>query len=175
MYRISELGREFGLARSTLLYYDRVGLLVPSARSAAGYRLYNSEDRERLEAICSFRQAGLGVEAICAILDSAGDDVGRVLQRRLQEIGREIRELQNQQRVLAGLVKLQGAEGSVAGLDKELFVSVLRATGLDEAAMHQFHQEFERHDPQAHQAFLLALGIPEIEAQRIRRLAQEAS
>lgn len=41
MYHISQLAQQFGLSRSTLLYYDRIGLLSPSARSEAGYRQYS--------------------------------------------------------------------------------------------------------------------------------------
>ena len=41
---VGRLARRFGLARSTLLYYDRIGVLRPSARSAAGYRLYDAGD-----------------------------------------------------------------------------------------------------------------------------------
>ena len=58
MYRISQLAEQFGLSRSTLLYYDRIGLLSPSARSEAGYRQYSAADRGRLESICSLRRAG---------------------------------------------------------------------------------------------------------------------
>jgi len=59
MYRISELARRFGLSRSTLLYYDRIGLMRPSHRTAAGYRVYTSEDEQRLEAICNYRHTDM--------------------------------------------------------------------------------------------------------------------
>ncbi|MCA9522798.1 MAG: MerR family transcriptional regulator [Myxococcales bacterium] len=58
-YTISALARSVGLARSTLLYYDRIGLLSPSSRSSASYRLYDEEARERLEAIRTYRAVGL--------------------------------------------------------------------------------------------------------------------
>ena len=58
----------FNLSRSTLLYYHRIGLLRPNARSPAGYRLYSDDDKERLTAICNFRQAGLGLEEIRKLL-----------------------------------------------------------------------------------------------------------
>jgi len=63
MYQITTLAKASGLSRSTLLYYDRIGLLCPSGRSAAGYRLYSARDKERLALICSYRQAGLALEA----------------------------------------------------------------------------------------------------------------
>ena len=51
MFLITELAREFGLSRSTLLYYNRIGLLRPAGRSMAGYRLYSTKDRDTLALI----------------------------------------------------------------------------------------------------------------------------
>jgi DNA-binding transcriptional MerR regulator len=87
MYRITQLARKFGLSRSTLLYYDRIGLLSPSGRSKADYRLYSPADCERLEAICAYRRAGLTMEDICSLLSLEGDDSSAVLQRRLKLLG----------------------------------------------------------------------------------------
>ncbi|HJW09434.1 MAG TPA: MerR family transcriptional regulator, partial [Holophagaceae bacterium] len=56
---ISALARAFGLSRSALLHYDRVGLLRPARRSAKGYRVYSEADARRLEDICTLRRAGL--------------------------------------------------------------------------------------------------------------------
>ena len=56
MLTISQLGRRFGLSRSTLLYYDSIGLLSPSLRSRANYRLYSRSDVERMELIDVYRQ-----------------------------------------------------------------------------------------------------------------------
>ncbi|GAM10898.1 HTH-type transcriptional activator TipA [Geobacter sp. OR-1] len=169
MFRITELARQFGLSRSTLLYYDRIGLLSPSGRSGANYRCYSDADRERLASICSLRQAGVDIEGIRAILASSGDDPGAVLQRRLNEIGGEIQALQTKQRLLAGMLRLKGEGGPKSALDKEMFVSMLRAAGMDDNAMKQLHVEFERREPQAHHAFLLSLGISENEALQIRK------
>jgi MerR family transcriptional regulator, thiopeptide resistance regulator len=173
MYRISELADQFGLSRSTLLYYDRVGLLSPSVRSAAGYRLYSASDRERLAAITTFRQAGLGMDDIRLILTSADDDSTMVLQRRLHEIGKEICELQTKQQVLTGMLRMKGQGGPKSSVDKDMFVSMLRAAGMDEHAMKQLHVEFERREPEAHHTFLLSLGISENEALHIRKLSAD--
>src|SRR5262245_19662656 len=51
-YSISRLARAFGLSRSTLLYYDRIGLLAPSGRTGSGYRSYSEKDYRQLERIC---------------------------------------------------------------------------------------------------------------------------
>jgi len=174
MFRISELARQFGLSRSTLLYYHRIGLLTPSGRSGSGYRLYSSSDRERLEAICSFRQAGLGIEDIRSILSAVGDDTTAIMQQRLRSVGKEIRSLQASQRLLAGMLRLQGQGGPESAVDKEMFVGLLRTAGMDDEAMRRLHAEFEQRAPEAHHNFLLMLGIPEIEINLIRRLSAEA-
>lgn len=59
MYTVSKLANEFNLSGSTLLYYDRIGLLSPSGRSESNYRLYSEDDAERLRKICMFREAGV--------------------------------------------------------------------------------------------------------------------
>jgi DNA-binding transcriptional MerR regulator len=168
MYRISQLAEQFGLSRSTLLYYDRIGLLSPSGRSEAGYRHYSPVDRERLESICSLRRAGMDLAGIRAILAAAGDDTTTLLRRRLDEIGAEIDALRTKQRLLAGMLKLQGEGGPASAVNKEMFVAMLRAAGMDDAAMKKLHQEFERREPEAHHAFLLSLGISAQEALQIR-------
>ncbi len=169
MYRISQLAEQFGLSRSTLLYYDRIGLLSPSDRNEAGYRQYSAVDRGRLESICSLRRAGMDIEGIRAILATAGDDTTAVLRRRLDEIGAEIEALRTKQHLLAGMLKVQGKGGPGATVNKEMFVAMLRAAGMDEAAMKKLHVEFERREPEAHHAFLLSLGISEKEALLIRK------
>ncbi len=173
MFLVRELAREFGLSRSTLLYYDRIGLLTPSGRNGAGYRLYSPEDRDRLATICSFRQAGLTIEDIRRVLSTAGDGSGPVLRRRMGEIGEEIRALKAKQHLLGKMVEADSAGEPPAGVDKEAWVEMLRAAGMDEAAMHRWHREFERRAPEAHHHFLLALGISDEEAELIRKQSRE--
>ena len=102
-YTISKLGRLFGLSRSTLLYYDRIGLLIPSGRTHAGYRCYSETDCLRLERICGFRRAGLALKEIRAILAS-GKTSAAVLERRFHEIGKEISILKVKQGLLSRML-----------------------------------------------------------------------
>jgi DNA-binding transcriptional MerR regulator len=175
MFRISELARKFGLSRSTLLYYDHIGLLTPSRRSESGYRLYSLHDRDRLATICSFRQAGLTIEDIRRVLCKEEDADGVVLQRRMREIGEEIRTLQTQQRLLGKMLQVQSRGELPVTVDKQAWIEMLRAAGMDEAAMERWHAEFERRAPEAHHQFLLALGISEDETLFIRKQSLEES
>jgi DNA-binding transcriptional MerR regulator len=173
MFRITDLARKFGLSRSTLLYYDQIGLLPPSGRSEAGYRMYSQDDRDRLATICSFRQAGLTIEDIRCVLSMEDDANGAVLRRRMRALGEEIRTLQTQQRLLGKMLQVQSSGELPVTVDKQAWIEMLRAAGMDESAMSRWHTEFERRAPEAHQQFLLALGITEEEVLCIRKRSRE--
>jgi hypothetical protein len=54
-------------------------------------------------------------------------------------------------------------------VDVNQWVAMFRAIGLDDAAMHRWHREFEQHHPEAHQGFLEWLGLPTDRIAEIRR------
>lgn len=171
MFRITELARKHGLSRSTLLYYDRIGLLVPSERNEAGYRLYSLNDHEKLSTICSFRQAGLTIEDIRRMLSMEDDTNGMVLKRRIRELEKEIRTLRTQQHLLGKMLQVQSLGELPMTIDKQVWIEMLRAAGMDETAMKTWHTEFECRAPEAHLNFLLSLGISEAEAALIREFS----
>lgn len=168
-YSISRLARLFGLSRSTLLYYDRIGLLPSSGRSAAGYRLYTIMDHDRLDRICRFRQAGLSLDDIRNLLVSDAEPSVGVLEKRFKEISNEIMQLKAKQGLLSHMLKKLASKTSTQGVDKAMWVEMLRAAGMDDQAMERWHGEFEERAPDAHHEFLLSLGISEQEALEIRR------
>lgn len=65
---IGALARRIGVTSRALRYYERIGLLAPSARTAAGYRLYSSQDAERVAFIRSAQTFGLSLDEIARIL-----------------------------------------------------------------------------------------------------------
>lgn len=170
-FRIGELGKRFGLARSTLLHYDHIGLLRPGARTGADYRAYTRADMERLERICFFREAGLGLGDIARILDDSGEEAV-ILERRLREIGRELSALRGQQRVLAGMLRSVAGRMEASGLDKDLWLDLQKACGMDTTALRRWHLEFERRSATGHHDFLLGLGLSEKEVIQIRMLTR---
>lgn len=165
---VGALGKRFGLSRSALLYYDRIGLLSPSGRSASGYRLYSERDVKRLEAICRYREIGLGLDQIRELLGATGRRV-ELLEARLDQLNAEIQRLREQQRVIVRLLARPARLSGTRSLDKDGWVAILRAAGLDDDAMHRWHVEFERMAPEAHGDFLESLGLGRGEVARIRR------
>ncbi len=169
MLTISQLAKRFGLSRSTLLYYDAIGLLQPSARSTAGYRLYSEKDQERMAAIQGYREAGIALETIAEMLESGGGRLRRRLDERLTAINCEIARLRYQQQVIVGLLHNDAALARTRVMTKKRWTALLSASGLDEAGMRRWHREFEAQSPEAHQDFLESLGIDAREIDEIRR------
>jgi DNA-binding transcriptional MerR regulator len=168
MLTVSKLARSCGLSRSTLLYYESIGLLKPVSRSAAGYRRYGEKDLRRLQQVCAYRDAGLKLEDIRALLDRPEDDASSVLKRRLVELNAEIETLRNHQRAILKLLRNYDFCERTEMNTKEKWVSIMKAAGFKEADMHRWHVEFERSAPDEHQEFLEFLHIPKEEIVSIR-------
>ena len=73
-YQVKEVAELSGLTIRALHHYDSIGLLSPSDRSAAGYRLYDDEDLLRLQQILIGRELGLSLEDIRRSLDDPNFD-----------------------------------------------------------------------------------------------------
>jgi len=174
MITIGKLSRKFNLSRSTLLYYDRIGLLKPSGRTASNYRVYTPNDVRRLEKICLFRQAGLDLKAIADMLKASEGSVAKILEQQVEVLNRKIQSLHRQQHLIVGLLKeLKREDTPVKVMDKQSWVCLLRSAGMDEKAMGDWHQAFEQLSPDAHQRFLESLGIPADEVSAIRLWSQK--
>ncbi len=171
-FSIGRLARRVGLSRSTLLYYDRIGLLSPSARSRAGYRIYGPRDAERLADICRYREVGLTLAEIQRLLDAPSTQASALLEARLDRLNEEMQRLREQQRIVVRLLATPATHRRARALDKARWVAILRAAGLDDAAMERWHAEFEAREPSAHQDFLESIGLAKTEIARIRRLSR---
>lgn len=172
---IGALAKAAGLSRSALLYYDRLGLLRPGERSRAGYRLYSRSDAERLERICLHRQMGISLKEVGKLLDDAeGPAAVAILRRRLQLLGREIAGLRKQQRCIVNMLKQKPLYEEAEMISKSRWVEIMRAAGLSENDMHNWHIQFEKMEPQGHQEFLESLGIEQEEIKKIRQWARTA-
>src|ERR1043165_1599062 len=95
-WTVGEVAALAGVTVRTLHHYDRIGLLPPSDRTAAGYRSYTEADLLRLQRILAYRELGFGLDDIAALLDDPASDPlehlrrqhGLVLERmeRLQQV-----------------------------------------------------------------------------------------
>ena len=84
-WTVTQFARACGLSRSTVLYYESLGLLKAARRGTGNYRVYGEKDLERLRQVCVYREAGLKLTDIRSILDQPHNDAASVLERRMVE------------------------------------------------------------------------------------------
>ncbi len=173
MFTVTQLARRCGLSRTALLYYESIGLLKAAGRTGGNYRLYGEKEERRLKQVCAYRDAGLELRDIRAILDRPVDDASGILKRRLLEINGEIETLREHQRAILKLLKNNRSFRRKDVITKEKWVSIMRGAGFSEDDMRRWHTEFERSAPAEHQEFLEFLHIPAEEIKTIREISRK--
>jgi DNA-binding transcriptional MerR regulator len=168
MFTIGQVAKKYSLSRSALIYYDSIGVLTPSGRSESNYRLYSKSDLKKMDRIQLFRSAGLSLDSIELLLEKENSELDSTLEGRLLTINSEIQKLRNQQKVILNILENETLARDSRIMTKEVWVSILKAAGLDDAGMKNWHIEFERTSPEAHQDFLESLGIEKDEVAAIR-------
>ena len=169
MLTVTQLARECGLSRTTILYYEREGLLAPAHRSENGYRGYGEKEMQRLKTISSYRSYGLPISSIRTLLAQKGKSQAEILKDHFNELEREIQNLRAQQKAIVVLLQEpQLIEDNI--VTKERWVQIMQAAGFSENDMVTWHQKFEEMEPAEHQKFLESLGIEQDESVRIRAL-----
>jgi DNA-binding transcriptional MerR regulator len=81
-YTVGEVGRLSHVSVRTLHHYDEIGLLVPTGRSPAGYRMYSADDLRRLQQILLYRELEFGLDEIAEMLADADADTDDHLRRQ---------------------------------------------------------------------------------------------
>jgi DNA-binding transcriptional MerR regulator len=103
-YPVGAVARLAGVSVRTLHHYDRIGLLTPGQRNAAGYRIYTLPDLKRLQQILFYRALGFTL-----------DDIARILAEPRQDAAAHLRR---QHRLLREQISRH--EGMLASIEKEL-------------------------------------------------------
>ena len=78
-YSVGEVSKLTRLSVRALHHYDEIGLVKPSGRSAAGYRIYTDRDLERLQTVLFYRELGFKLEDILSVLNDPKFDRRKAL------------------------------------------------------------------------------------------------
>jgi DNA-binding transcriptional MerR regulator len=113
---VSSLAEQVGLTPDTVRYYERLGLLPPPERTAAGYRQYDEDTARRLRFIKGAQRVGLRLREIGDLLRAMDEgecpcpETEVLLRRRMAEVDAEVARLLELRGELARLVNLSPAE-----------------------------------------------------------------
>lgn len=144
MYFISELADRVGLSRTTLLYYEKLGLLK-GKRQANGYRAYSDLDRQRLELLQKLQAGGLSLQECHACLNGKLDR--DMLELRLKKLTDDIAEKARARDLLAAL--------------------------LGQGSLKDWHEALERAAPDLHRSWLMTQGFSNSEAAKVAWLSKD--
>ncbi len=170
---VTTIGRAAGISRSTVLYYESLGLLRASRRTDSNYRVYGEGDLHRLKQIVGYRAAGLTLDDIRGILNRPSSDFVEILRRRLASLTGEVERLREHQRAIGRLLQTSDKLTREKEMTKEKWVEIMRASGFSDADMHRWHTQFEQSAPEEHEEFLKYLHIPETEVRTIREWSRK--
>lgn len=82
-YTTGEVAKACGVTVRTVQFYDQRGILIPSALSEGGRRLYSEDDLKRMKIICFLRETGLSLDTIGQLLKE--EDPGSVISILLEQ------------------------------------------------------------------------------------------
>lgn len=95
LYQASEFARMTGVTVRTLHHYDRLGLLKPSGRTAAGYRLYGERDFARLQQIVTLKFLGLPLKQIKSLLEQNALGLATTLRLQRELLAERRRQIES--------------------------------------------------------------------------------
>jgi DNA-binding transcriptional MerR regulator len=114
VWKVGELCKQTGITVRTLHHYDEIGLLSPSERSRAGYRLYTEGDIVRLQQILSLRQLGFSLEEIRACLSRPDFSPLHVVELHLSRLTEQIEAQQRLRTRLEALAEHLRSAGTAS-------------------------------------------------------------
>jgi MerR family transcriptional regulator, thiopeptide resistance regulator len=120
-YRVADVARLSGVSIRALHHYDAIGLLIPTGRTEAGYRLYTDADVLRLQQILIGRELGFSLEEIKRSLDDPRFDQRAALVEQRRRLEVKARSLDEMLRAVdAALAVVGDPQGGTMDM-KELF------------------------------------------------------
>ena len=91
---VGQVAERFAITVRTLHHYDEVGLLSPSERTRAGYRLYSEQDLTRLQHVVVYRRLGFALEEIALLLENP-ESVEQHLRRQRAAVSSRLDEMRD--------------------------------------------------------------------------------
>jgi DNA-binding transcriptional MerR regulator len=130
---VGEVAQRFGITVRTLHHYDEIGLLTPSRRTAAGYRVYTPTDLTRLSQIIVYRRLEFPLDEIATLLNE-GDTVSHLIRQR--------------ERVMARLDEMKDL---VEAIDQALEKAMTNTPMTDDDMRELFGEGFDDYQAEAEQ------------------------
>lgn len=118
-YTVQQLATMSGVSKRTLHYYDEIGLLQPKKIRSNGYRIYGSQEVNRLQQILFFKTFGLSLNEIQTIMSKEKAEIYQALQIQQMKLIQQKNAIEQQ--LYALTQTLQNLKGENTMTDNEKF------------------------------------------------------
>ena len=170
-YTVKALAELAGVTPRTLRWYDRIGLLKPLRTTEAGYRLYGPKQLDRLQDILFYRELGLDLTSIRAILGDPAFDRQAALQSHLTEL--KARRARLDDLILTVQRTIDDIKGGTKMTDQEKFEAFKRNAVAAMEAAHGAESRQKYGDAEVDRANACVLALTQEEYTAWKALGDE--
>lgn len=133
VYQANQFAKRAGVTVRTLHYYDRMGLLRPSGRTDAGYRLYAERDLVRLEQVVALKFVGFPLKQIRELLNRKPLDLAAalrlqraIIEEKRRRLALAVEAIERAERTVSSGGLSAARRGHAVGVNEEATGEALR-------------------------------------------------
>lgn len=134
--KISEFARRSGVTVKTLLHYDKIGLLQPSLKTEAGYRIYCDEDFIKLQQITTLKFIGLSLEEIKQLINTKGQNIESIISVQIRALEEKKKHIET---VITALNKAEKQIQNNSVLEVVQLIDIIKITNMETVAKQRFN------------------------------------
>ncbi len=134
--KISEFAKRSGVTVKTLLHYDKIGLLQPSLKTEAGYRIYCDEDFIKLQQITTLKFIGLSLEEIKQLINEKGQNIESVISVQTRALEEKKKHIET---VVTALNKAEKQIQDNNFLEIQQLIDIIKITNMETKAKQRFN------------------------------------
>ena len=136
--KIGEFAKRSGVTVKTLLHYDKIGLLKPSEKTEAGYRIYCEEDFLKLQQITTLKFIGLPLNEISHILYESGENLENMISIQKKALEEKKKHIDA---VIEVFNKAKNTAKKNGFLDANNLIDLIKITNIESRVREQYKSD----------------------------------
>lgn len=134
--KIGEFAKRSGVTVKTLLHYDKIGLLQPSLKTQAGYRIYCDEDFIKLQQIITLKFIGLSLEEIKQLINKKNQNIENIISVQTRALEEKKKHIET---VITALNKAEKQIQNNSFLEVQQLIDIIKITNMETRAKQRFN------------------------------------
>lgn len=134
--KIGEFAKRSGVTVKTLLHYDKIGLLQPSLKTQAGYRIYCDEDFIKLQQIITLKFIGLSLEEIKQLTNEKNQNIENIISVQTRALEEKKKHIET---VINALNKAEKQIQNNSFLEVQQLIDIIKITNMETRAKQRFN------------------------------------